>query len=161
MKEIGEELREKREGMGLSLEEAAGDINYKASQLQAIEEGNFKDFKDKFLLKTIIVDYAKYLGLETEDIIDEFNDFVFESTSKIPLNEIAKASKKLEKMDSNKIASPYTNTETNRKSYLKYIIIGLLAILFVCASIFVINMIVDSRNSNNNFDVGYIERVNL
>ena len=160
MKEIGEELREKREGMGLSLEEAASDINYKASQLKAIEEGNFKDFKDKFLLKTIIVDYAKYLGLETEDIIDEFNDFVFESTSKIPLNEIAKASKKIEKQDNGKIASPYTNTETNRKNYIKYIVIGLLAILFVCASIFVINWIVDG-GSNDNFNVGYIERTNI
>ena len=160
MKEIGEELREKRESSGVSLEEAAGDIGYKASQLKAIEEGNFKDFKDKFLLKTIIVDYAKYLGLETEDIIDEFNDYVFESTSKIPLNEIAKASKKLEKMDNGKIASPYTNTETNRKNYLKYIIIGLLAILFVCVAIFVINMIVDG-DSNKNFNVGYEERINI
>lgn len=160
MKEIGEELREKREGMGLSLEEVASDIDYKASQLKAIEEGNFKDFKDKFLLKTIIVDYAKYLGLETEDIIDEFNDFVFESTSKIPLNEIAKASKKLEKMESGKIASPYTNTETNRKNYIKYIVIGLVAILFLCAAIFVINLIVDG-NQDSNFDVSYVERINL
>lgn len=160
MKEIGEELREKRESMGVSLEEAASDINYKASQLKAIEEGNFKDFKDKFLLKTIIVDYAKYLGLETEDIIDEFNDYVFESTSKIPLNEIAKASKKLEKMDNGKIASPYTNTETNRKNYIKYIIIGLVAILFLCAAIFVINLIVDG-GGNSNFDVSYVERINL
>ena len=158
MKEIGEELREKRESSGVSLEEAAGDIGYKASQLKAIEEGNFKDFKDKFLLKTIIVDYAKYLGLETEDIIDEFNDFVFESTSKIPLNEIAKASKKLEKMESGKIASPYTNTETNRKNYIKYIVIGLVGILVLCASIFIINMIVDN-NTNSNFDVGYEERI--
>ena len=63
-------------------------------------------------------------------------------------------------MESGKIASPYTNTETNRKSYLKYIIIGLLAILFVCAAIFVINLIVDSR-SNSNFSYGYIERINL
>ncbi len=160
MKEIGEELKEKRESMGVSLEEAASDIDYKASQLKAIEEGDFKDFKDKFLLKTIIVDYAKYLGLETEEIIDEFNDFVFESTSKIPLNEIAKASKKIEKMESGKIASPYTNTETNRKNYVKYIVIGLLAILFLCAAIFVINLIVDSR-SNSNFSYGYIERTNL
>ena len=63
-------------------------------------------------------------------------------------------------MDNGKIASPYTNTETNRKSYLKYIIIALLGILFICASIFIINMIVDGR-SNPNFEVGYIERVNL
>jgi cytoskeletal protein RodZ len=158
MKEIGEELKEKRESMGVSLEEAASDIDYKASQLKAIEEGDFKDFKDKFLLKTIIVDYAKYLGLETEEIIDEFNDFVFESTSKIPLNEIAKASKKIEKMESGKIASPYTNTETNRKNYIKYIVIGLVGILVLCASIFIINMIVDN-NTNSNFDVGYEERI--
>ena len=63
-------------------------------------------------------------------------------------------------MDNGKIASPYTNTEANRKNYVKYIVIGLLAILFLCAAIFIINMIVDN-NSNSNFDVSYVERINL
>ena len=45
--------------------------------------------------------------------------------------------------------------------YIKYIIIGLLAVLFVCVAIFVVNMIVDNRNGNSNFDVSYVERINL
>ena len=93
MKEIGEVLKESREQNGVSIEEAAEDLNYKVSQLEAIESGNYKTFKDIFLLKCMITDYAKYLGLNSEQIIDEFNEYVFESTSKIPIDDIEKASK--------------------------------------------------------------------
>ena len=76
MKEIGEVLKESREQNGVSIEEAAEDLNYKVSQLEAIESGNYKIFKDIFLLKCMITDYAKYLGLNSEQIIDEFNEYV-------------------------------------------------------------------------------------
>ena len=76
MKDIADKLKTTREKTGISIEEAAEDLNYKVSQLEDIENGNYKSFKDKFLLKTIVTDYAKYLGLEVESIIDEFNDFV-------------------------------------------------------------------------------------
>ena len=59
--------------------------------MEAIEQGDFKNFKDIFVLKVIVGDYAKYLGLDSNKIIDEFNDYVFESTSKIPIDEIKKA----------------------------------------------------------------------
>ena len=89
MKEIGEVLKESREQNGVSIEEAAEDLNYKVSQLEAIESGNYKTFKDIFLLKCMITDYAKYLGLNSEQIIDEFNEYVFESTSKIPIGRMS------------------------------------------------------------------------
>ena len=44
--------------------------------------------------------------------IDEFNEYVFESTSKIPIDDIEKASKAKEKED--KIASPYTKEEKEK-----------------------------------------------
>ena len=103
MKEIGEVLKESREQNGVSIEEAAEDLNYKVSQLEAIESGNYKIFKDIFLLKCMITDYAKYLGLNSEQIIDEFNEYVFESTSKIPIDDIEKASKAKEKEDTNEL----------------------------------------------------------
>ena len=65
MKEIGEILKEGREQNGVSIEEASEDLNYKVSQLEAIESGDFKLFKDIFLLKCMIMDYSKYLGLDT------------------------------------------------------------------------------------------------
>ena len=102
MKEIGEKLSKKRIESGVSLNEAAEDLNYNVSQLEAIEQGNFKNFKDIFILKCIVGDYAKYLGFDSDEIIDEFNDYVFESTSKIPLDDIQKASKIKEKNQDDK-----------------------------------------------------------
>lgn len=127
MKEIGEILKEGRENSGVSIKEAAEDLNYKVSQLEAIESGDFKLFKDIFLLKCMIMDYSKYLGLNTDEIMDEFNEYVFESTSKIPLDDIEKASKMKEE---EKIASPYTKKE-EKKSKLPIILSAILAVLII------------------------------
>lgn len=51
MKEIGEKLKETRESMGISIEEAAEDLKLRPSQLTNIEEGNRDAFKDIFYLK--------------------------------------------------------------------------------------------------------------
>ena len=153
MKGIGERLKATREKTGISVEEAAEDLNYKVSQLEDIENGNYKNFKDKFVLKSIVSDYAKYLGLDVEEIVDEFNDFVFESTSKIPLEDIAKASKIKEKQEDVKIASPYTATEEKEK-FPKIIIIVLVLILLAGAAVFVYFKFFKPE-SNSSFDVGY------
>ena len=153
MKDIGEKLKSKRMSTGISVEEAAEDLNYKVSQLEDIENGNYKNFKDKFILKAIVTDYSKYLGLDVEKIIDEFNDFVFESTSKIPLDEIEKASKLKEKNEDVKIASPYTATEEKNK-VPKVIYIVLTIILLVAIGIFVYLQFFKPKG-NDSFDVSY------
>ena len=153
MKDIGEKLKSKRISTGISVEEAAEDLNYKVSQLEDIETGNYKGFKDKFVLKTIVSDYSKYLGLDVEEIIDEFNDFVFESTSKIPLDEIEKASKKKEKSEDAKIASPYTATEEKNKiPTILYIIIALIIIAVVVVFVYFKFL---RPKANSSFDVSY------
>ena len=131
MNDIAEKLLNKRTEMGLSLQEVSEDLEYDVSQLEAIESGNFKSFKDIFVLKCIVGDYAKYLGFDAQEIIDEFNDFIFESTSKIPINEIQKASKIKDKTSDDNIASPYTAIE-NKKNNLVVILI-VLGILLVIA----------------------------
>ena len=157
MKELGEKFKEAREKTGISLEEAAIDLEYKVSQLEEIENGNYKDFKDKFLLKTIISDYAKYLGFDPEEIIDEFNTFVFESTSKIPIDEIAKASKNMNKDTDDQIASPYTATEEPKKVPL-IIIISLVVLLIVFLAILCYNLFIKDTGSSS-FDVSYLMEV--
>lgn len=147
MKEIGEVLKESREQNGVSIEEASEDLNYKVSQLEAVESGDYKSFKDIFLLKCLITDYAKYLGLNSEQIIDEFNEYVFESTSKIPIDDIEKASKAKEKEA--KIASPYTKKE-KEKSKLPLILIILLAVLIIIfISVSAYNNSKDNSSSDN------------
>ena len=59
MKEIGEELKLAREKNGVSIEEAAGDLNLRVSQIENIEQGNIKAFKDVYYLKCFIRDNAK------------------------------------------------------------------------------------------------------
>ena len=94
MKEIGEKLKETRESIGVSIEEAAEDLKLRPSQIENIENGNMDAFKDVFYLKYFIRDYAKYLGLSYEDMVDEFNEYLFDYTSKISLDDIKKSEEK-------------------------------------------------------------------
>ncbi len=143
MKEIGNELATAREAMGLSIDEVATDLKLKPSQLENIEKGNRSAFKDVFELKQIIRDYAKYLGLEYEKMEDEFNEFVFEYTSKIPLDEIAKANEE-KKEEKREIISPYT-IEHKRKFSLFTLFLIVIALIVIGIIAFII-----VKNANEN-----------
>ena len=132
MKEIGEKLKEARESIGVSIEEVAEDLKLRPSQIENIEAGNTEAFKDMFYLKYFIRDYAKYLGLDKEDLIDEFNEYLFDYTSRLSLDDIKAAKKK--KKENKKIKSPYTIERKNRTSLIMfgvYVIIALLIIMIV------------------------------
>lgn len=129
MKNIGLKLKEKREQNGLSIEEVAEDLKMRPSQINSIEEGKTEDFKDVFYLKYFIRDYAKYLGLDSEKILDEFNEYLFDMTSKIPVDLINEA-KKEKKSTEKDVASPYTQ-KTNRKIKIPKLIILITIIILV------------------------------
>ncbi len=128
MKDIGAKLKEAREGVDISVEEAAQDLKVSKSQVENIEAGNLEAFQDIFYLKYFIRDYAKYLGLNYDELVDEFNEYLFDYTSKISLTEIEEANSKEEKKD--KIRSPYTNDYYHKNNYLKiiFLILGLLIV---------------------------------
>ena len=152
MNEIGELLRTTREDSGVSLEEASADLDIKTLILENIEDGNIGCFKDIFALKEDIRNYAKYLGLDSDKIIDDFNDYLFEVTSKIPVESIEKAMKeqqKDEQVQEDKIVSPYTASKekTNSKLFiLLYVAIALLIVLVVAWSVKQITM--DNKTTN-------------
>ena len=130
MKDIGLKLKEKREENGVSIEEAAEDLKMRPSQIESLENGKREDFKDVVSLKYFIRDYAKYLGLDGEKMVDEFNEFLFDFTSKIPLGEIEKA--KANNKNKKSVASPYTevnNKKSNGKILLMSIIIVIVLII--------------------------------
>ena len=93
MKELGEYLKETRKKNSVSIEEAAQDLNIDNFLLESIEDGNTRAFKDILSMKEKVKEYAKYLGLNPEEVIDEFNDYLFEKTSKISLEDIIEADK--------------------------------------------------------------------
>ena len=130
MKDIGLKLKEKREENGVSVEEVAEDLKMRPSQIISLEEGKKEDFKDVLFLKYFIRDYAKYLGLDGEEMVDEFNEFLFDFTSKIPVLEIEKA--KLNNVNKKEVISPYTSEVSDKKG-LKIIllIVGIIVLLVV------------------------------
>lgn len=138
MDSIGSVLKNAREQSGVSIEEASEDLNINAGFLMNIEEGKIGCFKDIFELKEYISSYAKYLGLDSEKLIDEFNEYMFEYTSKIPVKEIERIAKKDAKEETNKISSPYTKKprKHNNAYYVGiYIVIVLLVILAIVWSV--------------------------
>lgn len=138
MKEIGTYLKETRINNGVSSEEAAEDLNISESQIENIESGNIRAFKDVFVLKELVKTYAKYLGLDSDKIVDDFNDFMFEHTSKISLNNIdGERTGKIATNNQKKIFSPYTKIPKPKKNY-KPFFLGVLIFLFIILFIYFI-----------------------
>ena len=135
MKEIGEYLRDERRKNGVSINEASEDLNVNSSLLEAIEDGNSKAFKDIFELKDLIKAYAKYLGLDVSKLLDEFNDFIFEKTSKISLDDIKKVKNSEEK--TNHISSPYTKIKHTRYD-LAPIVLLVAILLFISLIVYIV-----------------------
>lgn len=130
MKEIGEQLKKARESMGVSIEEVAEDLKLQPNQIEEIEDGETGSFQDIFSVKYFIRDYAKYLGLDKDNLVDDFNEFLFDYTSKLSLEDIKKESKR-KKEDENRIKSPYTIERKNERvlQIVAYICIFLLLII--------------------------------
>ncbi len=136
MKDIGAKLKEARESIDISVEEAASDLKVSKSQIANMEAGNLEAFQDIFYLKYFIRDYAKYLGLNYDELVDEFNEYLFDYTSKISLTDIEKATKKEEEKE-DKIKSPYTIDYYRKTSHLKIIFLFLFLIIITTVLILV------------------------
>jgi len=136
LKDIGAKLKEARESVDISIEEAANDLKVSKSQIENIEAGNLEAFQDIFYLKYFIRDYAKYLGLDYDDLVDEFNEYLFDYTSKISLTEIEEASKKEQEKD-DKIRSPYTIDYYRKTNYLKIIFLFLAVLIVIIILVFI------------------------
>lgn len=154
MDSIGSMLKNTRESAGVSIEEASEDLNINVAFLLNIEEGKIGCFKDIFELKEYISSYAKYLGLDSDKLMDEFNEYMFEYTSKIPVKEIEKIAKKDAKEETGKISSPYTRKprKHNNAYYIGiYVVIFLLVILAIVWSVKQIT--IDNHVTN---EIGYV-----
>lgn len=138
MKEIGEQLKAARESIGVSIEEVAEDLKVRPTQVENIEAGNSEAFDDIFYLKYFIRDYAKYLGLNKEDLVDEFNEYLFDYTSRLSLDDIKMAAK--EAKTTKAVKSPYTYNKKRKIAVIPVVVYGVLAILISVIIYFVITI---------------------
>ena len=157
MDEIGSLLKTTRESSGVSIEEASKDIEIKVEILQNIESGNIGCFKDIFVLKDYIKTYAKYLGLEADKLIDEFNDYMFEYTSKIPVKEIEQQMKEKEKEENKeeKISSPYTTIEKKPVKKIYFVCYFILIILILILVFWSLKQL--TVNTISTSEISYVE----
>lgn len=149
MVEIGNELKKTREATGITLEEVSQDLDIKVNVLDNIENGNMGCFKDIYQLKDYIQEYSKYLGLDPEKMVNKFNEFLFETTSKISVKAIEEKMQEIEKNEETqeiRISSPYTDDSLKYKSK-SYIMLYILIIALVAIAIFwaVKTITVDSK----------------
>ena len=157
MKDIGNIFKEKREEIGVKLEEAASDLDITVAQLENLEDGNINAFKDIFFLKELIKKYATYLNVDGEKMIEEFNDFVFDFTSRIPVDEIEQKVKEIEKINEKKtrkrISSPYTRKKV-RNAIMKLVyFFSILTIILVSATLIFLNVFLNSKKELN-YNIG-------
>lgn len=149
MKQIGENFKEQREKIGLSVEEAAKDMNVTIPQLENLEDGNVNAFKDIFFLKELVKKYAIYLNLDEEETMEEFNDFMFDFTSKIPVQEIESKIKEIEKEKEketkNKISSPYTRKTKRKKKLNSVYYFAIITIVLVSLTLIILNVLLSDK----------------
>lgn len=155
MEEIGNLFLLTREAAGVSLKEVSEDLEIDEVILENIEDGKTGAFSDIFVLKEYISDYAKYLGLDADKVVDEFNEYIFEATSKIPIKEIEKQiveNKKNEEEE--KVISPYTKKEKKVKNGLYLFIYIVLVVSLILAVVWSVKQITINNQSANVISYG-------
>ncbi len=139
LNEIGSDFKNTRSSSSISIEEASTDTLIPVEALEQIESGSIGSFKDIFKLKEYLQTYAKYLGLDPNKVIDDFNEYMFEYTSKIPLDTLEKKIEEknreeaIKDTDSIKIVSPYLEPK-EKPEIMKYVIITIIIIILMAVT---------------------------
>lgn len=139
MKEIGEEFRLKREEIGITIDEVSNDLKKDSILIENLENGNSKVFKDVIELKDMVSMYAKYLGLDEDKLRGDLDDFLFEKTSKISIEDIQDRliqEKEKNKENEKKIRTPYTIEFPVKKNFTLVIIVFLVIVILIVFYIF-------------------------
>ncbi|ACS80045.1 helix-turn-helix domain-containing protein [Maridesulfovibrio salexigens] len=81
LKELGSRLKDERKRQGLTMEQIMEITKVSRVNITAIESGNQKEFPHEVYAKGFIKTYAKALGLDAEEIGDEFSRIMGSGTT--------------------------------------------------------------------------------
>ncbi|MBP2627703.1 MAG: putative transcriptional regulator [Firmicutes bacterium] len=119
MQTVGELLRDEREKKGLSVKEIESAISIRSFYINAIEEGNYNLVPGEVYLKGFIRNYANYLGLNGQEMVDLYR----QSQKPIPSATVDISPDTIE-TSANKSEQP----SKNNKNSNKLLMISLLAV---------------------------------
>lgn len=71
---LGDLLRETREQKNLSLEDVEQGTNIRKLYIKAIEDGNYEKLPGEVFLKGFIKTYGKFLGLNSQELIEQYKN---------------------------------------------------------------------------------------
>ena len=116
---------------------------------EVIVFSGFLEAINDFLGTNYVIDEFSEYYIDTvvipSDRMDEFNDFLFEHTSKISLDDIMEAKKKKEEEErlenTKKIQSPYTKEYKRKIKKLPFVLASVIFLLAIIISIVVIKTI--------------------
>ena len=156
MKELGIKFKEKREEIGLKLDEVSKDLDITIPQLENLEEGNINAFKDIFFLKDLIKRYTVYLNLDEDEALEYFNDFVFDYTSKIPVEEIEEKVKEINRQEEietrKKISSPYTARKVMKAKLKPLYLYLIITVILVTITLLIMNSVINTKKELITYD---------
>lgn len=69
---VGKNLKEKRKELGLTIEEAEEQTKIRKKYLRALEEDEYNEIPGLVYAKAFLKTYSSYLGLDQEEILEEF-----------------------------------------------------------------------------------------
>ena len=113
MASIGEHLRSARESKTISLSDAANDVKISKRYLEALEEGNYSVFPAQVYIKGFLSNYAKYLGLDSKNILEQYSKLIIPDSEEIENN------------------IPKKNTGTQRRVSRKRVVMLVIVLVFV------------------------------
>jgi cytoskeletal protein RodZ len=73
MEEIGRKLKDRRERLGLTLEEVERSTRIRANRLEALESGEFDTLPSEVQARGFLRNYADYLDLDPEEILASYD----------------------------------------------------------------------------------------
>ena len=80
-------LKYERERQKLSAEQVAGDLNIQLNKLNALESGEYEKMFSQVFARGYVRSYAKYLGLESEPLVERLSELMPEQEQPLPAAE--------------------------------------------------------------------------
>ncbi|MFK2825059.1 helix-turn-helix domain-containing protein [Bacillus sp. B190/17] len=136
MTELGNRLREAREAKGLSLADVQEITKIQKRYLTGIEEGNYDMMPGKFYIRAFIKQYAEAVGLDHEQLFEEYKSEIPSSHE----DEIPQRATKVETVRNTVPAEPSKLLE-----YLPKILVT----AFVIGAIFLVWVLIPKSGSND------------
>ena len=87
MASIGEELRRERQRRGVTIKDVEQVLHIRAAYLEALEEDNYKIIPGDVYVKGFIGNYADYLGLDRQRLVESYKSLIVEPPG-IPLRRL-------------------------------------------------------------------------